>query len=187
MLQLLPQFADMALDHVLVDVLVEESVDSVKDLRFADTPAAAAQEKLKDPPLTTRKREGFAVHLGLAPIEVDPQFANRHMTLLAKHTAIDRPHSRQDLAHMHRLSHDVVDAGGEQTESVVERVALVETEHRRVRPLPDHPRQHFTFTTVSDQERLDRMHVRVANLADPFTELCRLDARGRDAFATKTG
>ena len=88
---------------------------------------------------------------------------------------------------MHRLAHDVVDACGEQAERVVERVALVETEHRRARPLANDPRQRFPFATVSDQERLDRMHVRVADFADPFAELCGLDTRGRDALAVKTG
>jgi hypothetical protein len=36
---------------------------------------------------------------------------------------------------MDRLAQDIVGAGGEQTQCIVERVALVEAKNRRVRPL----------------------------------------------------
>ena len=71
MLQLLAQLADMAFDHVLVDVFVEEPVDGVEDLGFADAPATAAQKELEDASLAARQREGLAVRLGLTPVEVD--------------------------------------------------------------------------------------------------------------------
>ena len=45
MLEFLAQFADVALDDVLVDILVEEPVDRVEDLRLAHAPSAAAQQK----------------------------------------------------------------------------------------------------------------------------------------------
>ncbi len=77
LLQFLAQLADVALDHVLVDVFVEKSVNGVEDLRLADAPAAAAEQKFEYAPLPARKREGLAVHLGLAPVEVDAQFADR--------------------------------------------------------------------------------------------------------------
>ena len=42
-LQLLAQLADMALDHVLVDILVEQPVDRAENLRLGDAPAATLQ------------------------------------------------------------------------------------------------------------------------------------------------
>ena len=88
---------------------------------------------------------------------------------------------------MDRLAHDVVDAGGEQAKRVVERVALVEAENRRVGPFADHSRERFTLAAVADQKRLDRVHVDIADLADPFAKFRRFDAGRRDAFAIKTG
>ncbi len=86
---------------------------------------------------------------------------------------------------MHGLAHHVVHTGGEQAQRVVKRLPLVEAQHRRVGPLADHPRQRFPFAAIADQEGLDRLHVRVADLADPFAELRRLDARGRHALPVK--
>src|SRR5262249_19792455 len=134
-LQFLPQFADVALNDVLIDVLVEEPIDGVEDLRLADPPAATAQQELEDPPLPARKRKGLAIGLGLASVEIDAQFADRHVALFPEHAPVDRPDPGDDLAHMHGLAQHVVRAGGEQTERVVERVALVETENRRARSL----------------------------------------------------
>ena len=53
-LELLAQLADVALDDILIDVLVEETVDRVEDLGLADASAAATQQKLEDAPLPPR-------------------------------------------------------------------------------------------------------------------------------------
>src|SRR5579862_8452596 len=119
MLQFLAQFADMALDDVLIDVLVEEPVDGVEDLRLADAAAATAQQKLEDPPLAARERKRLAVHFGLAPVKVDAQFADRDVAVFAEHAPVDRSDPSHDLAHMHRLAQDVVRAGGEEAKRVV--------------------------------------------------------------------
>ena len=88
---------------------------------------------------------------------------------------------------MDGLAQHVVDACGEQAERVVKRLTLVEAEHRRVGPLPDHPRQRFALAAVADQEGFDRVHVGVADLADPFAELRGLDPGRGYALAIKTG
>src|ERR1700692_3144376 len=113
MLEFLAQFAHVALDDVLVDILVEQPVDGVEDLRLADAPTATAQQKLEDPPLPARKRKGLTVHLGLAPVKIDVQFADRHVALLAEHAPVDRADPGYDLTHMDRLAQDIVGAGGE--------------------------------------------------------------------------
>src|SRR6185437_3259302 len=174
-LQFLAQLADVAFDHVLVDVLVEEPVDGVEDLRLADAPAAAAQQKFEDPPLPPRERKRLAVRLGLAPIEIDAEFPDRHMPLLTEHAPVDGADPRDNLAHMHGLPQDVVRPGGEQTQRVVERMTLIEAQNRRVRPLADESRQLFALAAVADHERLYRIHVRIADLADPFAKFGRLD------------
>src|SRR5260370_36166115 len=140
MLEFLAQLADMALDHILVDVLIEETIDRIEDLRFTQAPAAAAQQIFKNALLAARKRKRLAVHLGLAPVEVDAQFADDHVALLAEDAAVDRSYARQNLTHVHGFSHNVIDSGGEQTERVVERVTLVEAKDRRVCALADHSR-----------------------------------------------
>ena len=113
MLELLAQLADVALDHVLVDILVEQPIDGVEDLRLANAPTATAQQELEDPPLPARKRKRFAVDLGFAPIKIDAQFADRHVAVFAEHTSVDRPDPGDDLAYMNRLAQDVVRPGSE--------------------------------------------------------------------------
>src|SRR4029077_9657583 len=102
MLKFLAQFADVALDDVLVDILVEEPIDRVEDLRLADAPTATAQQKLEDPPLPARERKRLAVHLGLAPVKIDAKFADRDVTLLAEHAPVDRADAGDNLTHMDR-------------------------------------------------------------------------------------
>ena len=135
MLELLAQFADVALNDVLVDVLVEEPIDGIEDLRLADPPAATAQQKFEDSALPARQRKGLSVRLGLAAVKIDAQFADRDVAVLAEHATIDRPDPGHDFAHMDRFAQHVVRAGGEQTQCIVERMTLVETKNRRVRAL----------------------------------------------------
>src|ERR1700733_12350867 len=184
--ELFAQFADVALDDVFIDIFVEESVDGVEDLRLADAPSAAAQQKFQDPSLPAGKRKRFVVHLGLAPIEIDAQFADRNVALLAQYASIDRADPSHDLAHMHGLPQNVVSAGREEAQGVIERVTLVETENRRTRPLADEPRQRLALVTVADHERFDNVHVRITDLADPFAKFGRFDSCRRNAFAIKT-
>ncbi len=83
---------------------------------------------------------------------------------------------------MDGLAHHVVDARGEEAERVVERMAFVEAEKGRVGAFPDDARQVLALAAVADQERLDRVHVLVAGLVDPFAKLGRFDARRRHAL-----
>jgi hypothetical protein len=66
-LELLAQFADVALNDVLVDVLVEEPIDGIEDLRLADPPAATAQQKFEDSALRRGKGKGFPFASGSRP------------------------------------------------------------------------------------------------------------------------
>src|SRR5580693_9644649 len=113
MLEFLAQLTDVALDDVLVDILVEQPVDGVEDLRLADAPTATAQQKLKDSPLPARERKRFVVHLVLAPVKINAQFADRNVAVLAEYPPVDRADPGYDLAHMHRLAQHVGRAGGE--------------------------------------------------------------------------
>ena len=98
------------IDDVLVDILVEEPIDRVEDLRLADAPTATAQQKLENPPLPARERKRLAVYLGLAHVEVDAQFADRHVTLFAEHAPVDRADAGDNLTYMDRLTQNVVGA-----------------------------------------------------------------------------
>src|SRR5271156_1145282 len=134
-LEFLAQLADVALDDVLVDVLVEEPIDGIEDLGLADPPATAAQQKFEDSPLPAGQGKGPSVRLGLAAVKIDAQFADPHMSLLAEHAPVDRSDPGHDFAHMDRLAQDIVRAGGEQAQCIVERVTLVEAKNGRVRAL----------------------------------------------------
>ena len=99
------------------------------------------------------------------------------MALFAMHPSVDRPDPSKDFAHVHRLAHHIVHAGGEQPKRIIKRMAFVEAEHGRVGAFPDHARQMLALAAVADQKRLDRMHVVVAGLVDPFAKLAGFDAR----------
>src|SRR5260370_21582958 len=137
MLELLAQLADVALDHVLVDVLVEEAVHRIEDLRLGQAPAAAAQQIFENAPLTARKGEWLAVRLGLTPVEVDAQFAHGRVALLAENGPIDRANSSQNLTHLHGFSHDDITARGPRRERIVERVTLVDAKDGSAGDLTD--------------------------------------------------
>src|SRR5690606_24033908 len=53
--QLLAQFADVAFDHVLLDVLVEDAVDRVEDLGLGKPAAAVGDQVFEDAALAARQ------------------------------------------------------------------------------------------------------------------------------------
>ena len=53
--QLLAQFADVAFDHVLFDLVVENAIDGVENLGFGDTAPIVGGEELEDTAFATRQ------------------------------------------------------------------------------------------------------------------------------------
>src|SRR5690606_24827448 len=75
--QLLAQLADVALDHVLLGLVVEDAVARVEDLRRRHAAPGIAREEFQDAPCAPRQRQRFAVYLGVAPVDEDahrPEF-----------------------------------------------------------------------------------------------------------------
>jgi len=87
---------------------------------------------------------------------------------------------------MHGLAHDVVDAGGEQAERVVERGPVAQAEHRRLGSLADQLGEMLAPLAVADKERFDGLDVAVARLLQPLAELDRIDSGCGDALAVET-
>src|SRR5262249_39783136 len=139
--QLLAQLADMALDHRLVDLGVEQAVDLVEDLGLGDPAAAAANEELEDAALAARQRHHLATDLGITAVEIDLDVAERDLgvigaTLLG--AALHGVDPGEDLADVDRLADDVVDAGGEQFECLLEISRFVHRNDRGLRTAADH-------------------------------------------------
>ena len=59
--QLLAQLADMAFNDVFLNVLVENPVNGIEYLRFADAPPAVFDEKFQNPPFAPRERQRHAL------------------------------------------------------------------------------------------------------------------------------
>jgi hypothetical protein len=185
-LQLPAQLADMALDDVFIDVFIENAVDRVENLRLGKTPAAVSSQTFENAPLSSGQRQRRPAHFGLPPVEKNHQIADRDVAVLMQRAAADRPDPGEDFPDMHRLPQDIVDAGREQTQGVVERGTLLETDHRRPRAFADQLGKMPATLAVPDQERLDGLHVGLAGLAEPVAELGRIDAGVRHAFSVET-
>ena len=99
--------------------------------------------------------------------------------------AADRPDARENLAHVDRLAHHVVDAGGEELERLLEPRALVHGDHRSPRAAADHARKRLPLLAVAEQEGLDGREVALRRCLHPFTELARTEAGGGDPLALK--
>src|SRR5437870_6674094 len=68
MAQPFAQLADVALDDILVDVLAEETVDVVEDLRLGHPAALVVDEILENAPLAARQRQHLTGDLGIAAV-----------------------------------------------------------------------------------------------------------------------
>ena len=74
---------------------------------------------------------------GFAAVEIDPEIADRDFSALAQRAAADRADPGEDLADMDGLAQDVVDAGGEHAERVLERRALFQADDGSLGALAD--------------------------------------------------
>jgi hypothetical protein len=73
----------MAFNHVLFDILVENSIDGIEDLGLADAPAAIIDQIFKDSALAPRQWQRNSLELRIPAVEKDPQFANHGAVALA--------------------------------------------------------------------------------------------------------
>src|ERR1700736_6961009 len=78
--QFLTQLADMAFNHVLFDIFIENSIDGIEDLGLADAPAAVIDQIFKDSALAPRQWQRNSLELRIPAVEKDPQLAN-HATV----------------------------------------------------------------------------------------------------------
>jgi len=174
MLELFPQLADMAFDHVLIDVLVKQSIDGVEDLGLADTATAATKKEFKDASLAARQWKGLPVCLWFTPVEIYSQLSDRNVPAFTEDPTIYRTDTRQDFAHMDRFADDIVHPGCKQTQRVVQRVTFIETQEGSCRSLSNETRKRAAFVAVADQERLHGLHIGITDFADPLAKLKRV-------------
>jgi hypothetical protein len=118
--------------------------------------------------------------------EIDPHFADHFKFLLRLLAAADRADPRHDLAHMHRLAHNVVDAGGEKIQRLFQRRRVVERDHRNMAALANHAGKNIAAATIADQKSLDRQQIRFADADDPFLEFVGAKAGRGDALTIET-
>ena len=69
--ELLAQFADVALDHALVEGRLEDAVDRVEDLRLGDPLAVVADHIFENAQFAAGQGEGVTADLGVASVEED--------------------------------------------------------------------------------------------------------------------
>src|SRR5690606_6883252 len=70
MAQTLAQLADVALDHVFIDVLAEEAIDGIEDLRLVQAATEVADKIFKNAPLPAGELQRLTPDLGIAAIEI---------------------------------------------------------------------------------------------------------------------
>jgi hypothetical protein len=100
----------MAFNHVLFDILVENSIDGVEDLGLANAPAAMIDQIFKDSALAPRQWQRNSLELRIPAVEKDPQFANHGTVALAFVPTPDCSDPGQYFANMDRFAHHVVAA-----------------------------------------------------------------------------
>ncbi len=177
----------MAFDDVLIDVFAEQPVHEIEDLRFRDPPAAIADQIFEDAALAARQRQHLAADLRIAPVGEHANVADELTLVLGFGAALDRLDPRQDLPHMNRLAHHVVDAGLEQVERLVETFFVVHRDDGGTRPVADQSRQQAAVFAVADQEGFHRADIGVGNRLHPIAEVGRAKSGRRHAFAVEPG
>src|ERR1700736_4141100 len=128
--QFLTQLADMAFNHVLFDILVENSVDGIEDLGLAHAPAAMIDQIFKDSALAPRQWQRNSLELRIPAVEKDPQFANHGTVALALVPAPDCSEPGEYFANMDRFAHHVIDARREQIPLLLETRCVAHCDHR---------------------------------------------------------
>ena len=128
--ELLAQLADMAFHDHFVDILVENAVDRIEDLRLGHAPMRVLGKKLQNVPLAAGQGHRLAVHFRIAAVEEDLQPLTFDPTGLLVGAPPDRMGPGDDFPDMDRLAHDVVNAGGEKFERLIEGAHFAERDDR---------------------------------------------------------
>src|SRR5690606_8171285 len=151
--KLLAQLADVAFNDVLLDLLIEDSVNGVEDLGLGHPARRVARQIFEDTPFAPRQGERLAIDFRVAPIREDPHRTNGDETcILMLSAAPDSADARQDLANMHRLAYDIVNAGFEQSQRAFQRILLGKCNHWCIRPITDASRRHLRSGALPEQE-----------------------------------
>src|SRR5262249_53769229 len=157
----------------LLDVLVEDPIDRAEDLGLADEAATAADEILQDAALAARQEHDLALDDRIAAIREHPYIADIDIARIIFAAAADGLDSRHDLAHMHRLAHDIIDAGSKDLERVLEPRILIQRDDRRLRAAADLLGIVLAIDTVAEDEAFHRFEIDRSRGAHPIVEIRR--------------
>src|SRR5690606_28781591 len=78
------------------------------------------------------QRQRLAVDFRITPVHIDAHRTDLKIRRLVLHTTADSRDAGKDLAHVHRLAHDIVHARFEQPERVLKAVLFAESDHRSI-------------------------------------------------------
>jgi hypothetical protein len=169
--QFLAQFADMALDDAFLDLVVEETIDGVEYLIAGDAPTAVGRKIFEDAALTPWQREDPAVDLGIAANAENAQALDVDVTRCLCRAAADGANAGNDLAGMHRFSHDIVDARREELEGGFEGGCFVERDGWNFRTGLDGAGDRFALAEVAKNKGFDRREIGPAGGMEPVIEV----------------
>ena len=127
----------MALDHALLDILLEQAVDRVVDLAARRAAVAVGGEVFEDPALPARQREGLAGNLRIAPVGMHEQLPELERRAHRRLAAANGSDPGQNLLDVNRLANHIVGARLEQPENLRQRVLFENRNDRKFRILPD--------------------------------------------------
>src|ERR1700730_11829761 len=184
--QFLAQLADMAFNHVLFDILVENSVDGIEDLGLAHAPAAMIDQIFKDSALAPWQRQRNSLELRIPAVEKAPQFANHGTVALALAPAPDCSHPGQYFANMDRFAHHVINPRREQIQRLLETRCFVHGDYRSTGAILDHLGIKLPVPAVPEEKCFDRDKVGVGHRGHPFLKFQGTKSGGGNAFAAKT-
>lgn len=185
--QALAKFADVAFDHILVDAIVEQAINEIENLRFGDPAAFVRHQIFEDSPFAPWQGQRLAVDLGVAPVGEDPDTAGQRRLHIELHAPADRFDSREDLAHVHRLADDIVDARREELERIAQGLGVVHRNDGCARTGPDLDRNFPPVLKIPKQEGFYGIDIRLGRSVDPLPEIGRREPGRGHAFAAKPG
>ena len=186
MAQFLAQFADMAFDHILFDLVVEQSINGVEYLGLGDALSLMRHQIFEDATFAARQRKADAFHFGIAAVKIDPHFANHLAIDLRFLAATNGADARHDFAHMNRLAHDIVDAGGKQIQGLLQRLRIIERNDWNMATFANHFGKDVALAAIANEEGFHRQQVGLADACNPFLEFVGTQTRGGDALPVET-
>jgi|SoiMethySBSTD1v2_1073268.scaffolds.fasta_scaffold27713_7 hypothetical protein len=167
----------MTIDHVFVDILAEQAVDVVEDLRLGD-PAARLLTKYSR---MRRSRRGSGSTSPATSGSRPPEKTRNSPTRLPSLCPLARPRMARMRARILRtwigLRTTSSTPAANQIERLVQRFGVVHGDHRRLRAPADQLRKPLAAGIVAKQKGFDRAHVRFGHALNP---VCRNpQAKGR--------